>query len=117
MNDTEGLWIENSYIMLLFKNFLNNMYKFYLVKKRNLFFFLDIYFYFYLFSVLNSNLIMKINTIIDIVAMHYPDNVENEFELLYVNLNFKLNLRFFFKVLIDKENLMVSISNLFKSAD
>jgi len=114
MNDIEALWIENSYIIILFKFFLSNMYDFYLIKK-NLYFFLDIYSYFHLFSFLNSNIIIKINSIIDIIATHYPDNYNNEFELLYVNINYKSNLRFFLKTLINKENLIVSLNNLFKS--
>jgi hypothetical protein len=115
MSDIGEHWIGNSYILILFKFFLNNMYDFYLIKK-NIYFFLDIYSYFYLFSFLNSNLILKINSIIDIIATHYPDNNNNnEFELLYVNLNYKLNLRFFLKTLINKENLIISLNNLFKS--
>src|SRR5690349_9902342 len=114
MNDIEELWIENSYIFLLFKKFLGNMYDFYLVKKKNLYFFLDINSFFYLFSFLNSNLILKINSIIDIIATHYPDNYNNEFELLYININYKLNLRFFLKTLINKENLIISLNYLFK---
>lgn len=115
MSDLEVLWIENNYVWLLFNKFLNNMYNIFLVKKKNIFFFLNIYLYFFLFSILNSNLIIKINTIIDIVATHYPDNSKNEFELLYVNLNYKLNLRFFLKILTNKENLIVSINEFFKS--
>jgi len=115
MSDLEVLWIENNYMLLLFNKFLNNMYNIFLVKKKNIYIYLNTYFYFFLFSILNSNLIIKINSIIDIVATHYPDNSKNEFELLYVNLNFKLNLRFFLKILINKENLIISINKLFKS--
>jgi len=116
MSDLEELWTGNSYILILFKIYLSNMYDFYLIKKKNLYFFLDINFYFYLFSFLNSNLIVKINSIIDIIATHYPDNFSNEFELLYVNINYKLNFRFFLKTLINKENLIISLNNIFKSA-
>jgi len=115
MNDSEVLWIENSYIIILFKFFLSNMYDIYLIKKKKIFLFLDTYLYLYIFSILSSNLIIKIHSIIDIVATHYPDNLQNEFELLYININYKLNLRFFLKILIKKENLIISISNLFNS--
>ena len=54
-------------------------------------------------------------SIIDIVALHFPSNLENEFEFLYVNVNYILNLRYFFKILIKKEDLMISISNLYNS--
>jgi hypothetical protein len=115
MSDSVVLWIENYNLTLFFKNFFFNMYEVFLIKKRKFFFFLNAYFYFFLFSILNSNIILKIVSIIDIVAIHLPDNLDNEFEFLYVNLNYKLNLRFFIKILIKKENLMISISNIYKS--
>ena len=115
MNDTVELWIENNKLMMLFNIILNNFLEFFLVKKRIFFFYISLFYYFYLFSILNSNTVIKINTIIDIVATHYFNNSEKEFESLYVNLNYKLNLRLFFKVLINKENLVISISKLFKS--
>jgi NADH-quinone oxidoreductase subunit C len=87
----------------------------FLIKKKYFFYNLNIFLYFFLFNILNSSIILKIDTIIDIVATHYSDNSINEFELLYVNINYKFNLRFFFKLLINKENLIISISNLFKS--
>ena len=117
MSDLVVLWIENNYLILFLNVILGNMYNFYLAKKKKLFFFLNTYNYFYLFSILNSNLILKITSIIDIVATHFPDNLENEFEFLYVNLNYKLNLRFFLKILIQKEDLIISISNLYKSVE
>jgi len=117
MSDFEELWIESNYLMLFFNITLNNLYDIFLIKKKSFFFYLNIFFYLFLFSILNSNLVIKVNTIIDIVAIHYPDNYKKEFELLYVNLNYKLNLRFLFKILINKEDLIFSISKLFKSAE
>jgi NADH-quinone oxidoreductase subunit C len=116
MNDFMELWTENNYLIFFFKNVVNNLYDFYLIKKKKFFFFINTFFYFFLFNILSSNIIFKIKSIIDIVAIHYPDNIDNEFEFLYVNINYKLNLRFFFKLFIKKEDLMISISNLFKSA-
>jgi hypothetical protein len=115
MNDFAGLWIGNNYLIFFFEKILNNLYSSFLIKKKRFFFFLNTYLYFYFFSILNSNIILKIKTIIDIVATHYPNNLDNEFEFLYVNLNYKLNLRFFLKLLIKKEDLMISLSNLYKS--
>jgi hypothetical protein len=115
MNDFVVLWIGNNYLIFFFDKILNSLYNSFLIKKKRFFFFLNTYFYFYFFSILNSNIIFKIKTIIDIVATHYPDNLENEFEFLYVNLNYKLNLRFFLKLLIKKEDLIISLTNLYKS--
>lgn len=114
MSDLEGHWIESNYLILFFNLLLKNLYDYFLIKKEKFFFFLNIHYYFFLFSILNSTFIIKINTIIDIVATHYPDNV-NEFEFLYVSLNYKLNLRFFLKILVNSEILMISINKLFKS--
>jgi len=115
MSDSVELWIGSSYLIFLFNILLNNVYDFFLIKKKKFFFFLNAYLYFYSFSILSSNILIKIKSIIDIVATHFPDNLENEFEFLYVNINYKLNLRFFLKLLIKKEDLMVSLSNLYKS--
>ena len=115
MNDFAGLWIENNYLIFFFDKILNNLYNFFLIKKKKFFFFINTFFYFYFFSILNSNILLKIKSIIDIVAIHFPDNLDNEFEFLYVNLNYNLNLRFFLKLLIKKEDLMISLSNLYNS--
>ena len=115
MNDSVVLWIENNHFILFLNNVLKSMYEYFLVKKKNIFFSLNIFLYFFLFSILNSNTILKIMSIIDIVALHFPSNLENEFEFLYVNVNYILNLRYFFKILIKKEDLMISISNLYNS--
>jgi hypothetical protein len=115
MSDFVVLWTENNHYILFLNNAFRSMYEFFLVKKKNLFFSLNIFLYFFLFSILNSNTILKIMSIIDIVALHFPSNLENEFEFLYVNLNYILNLRFFLKLLIKKEDLMISISNLYNS--
>lgn len=115
MNDFVERWIGNSYLIILFDKMLNSLYDSFLIKKKKNFFFLNTYLYFFTFSILNSNIMLKIKTIIDIVATHYPDNLENEFEFLYVNLNYKLNFRFFFKLLIKKEDLIISLSNFYKS--
>jgi NADH-quinone oxidoreductase subunit C len=114
MSDFVVLWTENNHYILFLNNAFRSMYEFFLVKKKNLFFSLNIFLYFFLFSILNSNTILKIMSIIDIVALHFPSN-ENEFEFLYVNLNYSLNLRFFLKLLLKKEDLMISISNLYNS--
>lgn len=115
MSDLKGLWIGLNYLIIFFKEIFKNMFTFYLIKKKIINFFLNIYYYFYLFIILKNHILMKINTIIDIVATHYPDNSYGTFELLYVIVCYKLNQRFFFKLTIKKENLLVSLNNLFNS--
>jgi NADH-quinone oxidoreductase subunit C len=115
MNDFVVLWIENNHYIIFLNNAFKSMYEYFLIKKNKIFFSLNIFLYFFLFSILNSNIIYRIMSIIDIVALHFPSNLENEFEFLYVNLNYNLNLRSFLKVLIKKEDLMISLSNLYNS--
>jgi len=115
MNDFVVLWIENNHYIIFLNNAFKSMYEYFLIKKNKIFFSLNIFLYFFLFSILNSNTIYRIMSIIDIVALHFPSNLENEFEFLYVNLNYNLNLRSFLKVLIKKEDLMISLSNLYNS--
>jgi len=115
MSDFVVHWIENNHYILFLNNVFKHMYEFFLVKKKKIFFSLNIFLYFFLFSILNSNTIFKIMSIIDVVALHFPSNMENEFEFIYVNLNYSLNLRFFLKILIKKEDLMISTSNLYNS--
>jgi hypothetical protein len=115
MNDLGAPWIGIKLCFSLFCIFLSDMYSFRLIKKKNLFFSLKLENYFHLFSVFLSNLYLKITSIVDLAATHYIDNINKEFELLYVNIFYKLNFRFFFKILLKKEDLIVSTSNLFKS--
>jgi hypothetical protein len=46
------------------------------------------------------------------IATHYID-YKNEFELLYVGLCYKYNFRFFFKLFINKEDLLISLNNIY----
>lgn len=115
MSDLEAPWIDIKLCFLLFGIFLNNMFSFRLIKKKNLFFSLNLENYFYLFFIFISSLYLKIVSIVDLTAVHYIDNTSNEYELLYVNIFHKLNFRFFFKISLKKEDLIVSSSKLFKS--
>jgi len=115
MNDLEEPWIDIKSYLLLFGILLNNMLSFSLIKRKNLLLSLNAEYYFFLFFVFLSNFFLKIMSIIDLTATHYVDNTDNDFELLYVNIFHKLNFRFFFKIFLKKEDLVVSISELFKS--
>lgn len=114
MSGLEVRWIESSYLLFTFVIILFNMFDFYLIKNNSYYFFINVNLYSYLFNILKYSII-KIYTIIDVVATHYIDKFNDAFEFLYVNINYKSNLRYFFQLLINKENLIVSISNLFKS--
>lgn len=115
MSDLGVHWTGVKSNFSLFGIFLNNMLSFRLIKKKNLFFSLNLESYFYLFFIFLSSLYLKIFSIIDLTAVHYIDNINNEYELLYVNIFHKLNFRFFFKIFLKKEDLILSNSDSFKS--
>ena len=115
MNDLREHWTGINYINIISKKIYRNMISFYTTKRRNFFFNISAYYCFLLFNILKNNIIIKINSIIDMIATHYPDSYSNEFELLYVNLYYRLNFRFFIKYFIKKENLLISLNNIFNS--
>lgn len=116
MNGLKELWIGLNYFVIYFKKIFKNMFISYLIKKKNIFFFLNTYYYYYLFLILKHHILIKINTVIDIVATHYPDNSFSTFELLYIIICYKFNKRFFLKLFMKKEDLLISLNNLFNSA-
>ena len=59
---------------------------------------------------------LKFNQLIDITAIDYPDRNER-FELVYLLLSLSLNIRILIKTSIRDEEMIDSISPLFKSAN
>ena len=115
MSDLGGPWIGIKSFFSFIGLFINDMLLFRLIKKDNLFFSLNIENYFFLFFLLLSSFYLKIMSVIDLTAIHHIDNIGNEYELLYVNLFYKLNFRFFLKIFLKKEDLIVSNSHSYKS--
>jgi NADH:ubiquinone oxidoreductase subunit C len=105
-------WIELNYLILILFVLFKKFFVSYIIKKEKFFFFLDIFNYFFSFNFIQNNNIVKINTIIDMSATHYIDH-ENEFELLYVGLCYKYNFRFFLKIFSSKEDLLISLNNIY----
>jgi len=62
----------------------------------------------------NSNL-YQMKTLSDLTIMHELDN-KKEFELIYVTLSYKLNYRFFSFLICNKEDLILSLSNIYLNA-
>lgn len=55
----------------------------------------------------------------DIIAIDFPSKIleGNKFQLVYVMLSPLLNFRFFFKLFLNVENLVISLSKLYSSAN
>jgi len=75
---------------------------------------LNIYFYYKFFIDLKSSMLLNFESLTDFTATHYPD-VLNEVELDYFILSYRLNYRAILKLFINKEDLIISLSNLFQN--
>lgn len=77
---------------------------------------LNILFYYNFFINLKNLMVFNFKSLIDLTASHFPDLL-NEFELNYCLLSYKLGLRLFSRILAKKEDLIISLNNLFSSAN
>lgn len=77
---------------------------------------LNILFYYNFFINLKNLMVFNFKSLIDLTASHYPDLL-NEFELNYCLLSYKLGLRLFSRLLAKKEDLIISLNNIFSSAN
>jgi NADH:ubiquinone oxidoreductase subunit C len=68
---------------------------------------------------LKYNFILKTCMLMDIIAIDFPSKIleGNKFQLVYVMLSPLLNFRFFFKLFLNVENLVISLSKLYSSAN
>jgi len=107
------------YFAFFFKKILYKFINTIVFKSNTLLIHLKFNFFYYIFMFLKFNYILKINTLLDIIALDYPDKIleGNKFVLIYVVISPLLNFRFFFKLFFNIENLIISISNLYSSAN
>lgn len=75
---------------------------------------LNIFFYYNFFLDLKNSMILKFESLTDFTAVHYPD-VQNEIELNYFILSYKLNLRIILKLFVNKEDLVISLNKIYKN--
>jgi NADH-quinone oxidoreductase subunit C len=68
------------------------------------------------FLDLKNELFFKFSSLLDLTALNRPD-FEKEFELNYLVLSLNLNLRFLLKLFFKKEDLILSISNIYENAN
>jgi NADH:ubiquinone oxidoreductase subunit C len=77
---------------------------------------LNILFYYNFFIDLKNLMTFNFKSLIDLTASHYPDLL-NEFELNYCLLSYKFSIRFFLRIFSKKEDLIISLNNIFSSAN
>lgn len=117
MNDMKELWIDLNfyYISIWSKLYIKFIYLI-ITKFNNFVFLLNISFYFILFSIIKYIDLFRAHSLSELTAINYPEYFFN-FELIYIFLSYKLNLRFLFKLSIVKESLVLSLSNFFFNAN
>jgi len=76
-------------------------------------------YYYYVFMFIKNNSILRIRTLIDVIAVDHPNQIlkGKKWELIYVLISQTLNLRMFFKLYINIENVIISITKLYKAAN
>ena len=67
-------------------------------------------------KILKENENLKFNQFIDLTAVDYP-NKKNRFEMVYIFLSVEFNLRIVIKFLINENDSVESITNLFPAAN
>jgi NADH:ubiquinone oxidoreductase subunit C len=84
----------------------------YIMKLACLVLLLNIFYYYSFFIELKNSIVLKVESLVDFTGLHYFD-VPNEIELNYFVLSYKLCLRFILKLIIKKEDLIISLNKLF----
>ena len=117
MNDMKELWIDLNfyYISIWSKLYIKFIYLI-IAKFNNFIFLLNISFYFILFSTIKYIDLFRMHSLSELTAINYPEYFFN-FELIYIFISYKLNLRFLLKLNIAKEFLVLSLSNFFFNAN
>lgn len=117
MNDMKELWIDLNYFYITTWSKIYIKYIYILITKFNNFIFLlNTYFYFILFSKIKLIDIFRIQSLSELTAINYPEYFYS-FQILYIILSYKLNLRLLLKLNIIKEALVLSLSNMFLNAN
>lgn len=117
MNDMKELWIDLNYFYITTWSKIYIKYIYILITKFNNFIFLlNTYFYFILFSKIKLIEIFRIQSLSELTAINYPEYFYS-FQILYIILSYKLNLRLLLKLNIIKEALVLSLSNIFLNAN
>jgi NADH-quinone oxidoreductase subunit C len=83
-----------------------------IIKPNNILLNVKFKFFYYVLLFFKYNLVLKVNMLLDIVAL---DSV-SRFELVYIFVSTFLNVRFFCKIFLNIENLVTSASSIFFSA-
>ena len=111
MNDMKERLIDLNYYYIYINRIYNKFIYSIIIKYNSLILILNYILYINIFNNIKYSNILKISTLSDFTVINHIDNIYN-FELIYVMLSYKLNLRLILKLFCNKEDLIISISNI-----
>lgn len=101
-------------------NFVNVFYIKYIVcsilKYTCIVLILNIFYYYNFFIDLKNSMLLSFESLSDFTGVHYPD-ITNEMEINYFITSYELSYRFFLKIFIKREGLVISLNKIFKNAN
>src|SRR3982751_4701364 len=115
MNDMKEPLIDLKFFFIIFNKIYFKFINLFIVKCFYIVLVLHIFFYMEFFYNIKHSNNLKFLVLNDFTVVHNI-NYLNEFELIYIFLSYKLNTRLMLKLYVRKEDLIMSLSNLYKNA-
>src|SRR3982751_4405717 len=112
MNDMKEHLIDLKFNTVILNKIYSKFINFFILKNYYLLLVLPPLFYLIFIYNLKYCNNMKMDTLSDFTLIHNI-NFLNEFELIYILLSYKLNTRLILKMYVKKEDLVISLSNLY----
>ena len=116
MNDMKVRLIDLNYYYMYINRIYNKFIYSIIVKFNSLFLILNNILYINFFNSIKNSNILKMSTLSDFTVINHIDNIY-DFELIYVVLSYKLNFRLILKLFCKKEDLIISLSNIYINAN
>jgi len=116
MNDMKERLIDLNYYYIYINRIYNKFIYSIIIKYNCLFLILNYILYINLFNSIKYSNVLKMNTLSDFTVINHIDNIY-DFELIYIVLSYKLNLRLIIKLFCKKEDLIISLSNIYINAN
>src|SRR5688500_18811955 len=112
MNDMKERLIDLNYYYIYINRIYNKFIYSIIIKYNCLFLILNYILYINLFNSIKYSNVLKMNTLSDFTVINHIDNIY-DFELIYIVLSYKLIIKLFCK----KEDLIISLSNIYINAN
>lgn len=116
MNIMKELLIDNNYINMYLRSIYLKFLQGFLYKCTYLSVHLCLSYYYMFFYCIKYSNFLKMIILSDLLAINMIENFY-EFEIIYIILSYKINLRILSRIYCKKEDLLVSLSNLYLNAN